>query len=178
MIVWAADHDRGNNDHTEIQIDVGPEDIHIHRWYDKDTLNRDIAILKLPEALPIGDRDSSRAFKVRGRKKTQYFFIKSYATPVKADYACLPTPGQVIESGTRCWTAGWGERSDGRYPGDLREVDLNIFSDEECDSILTEGPEKLSPFDWTVYSIKICAGSLQVVILTTLVHFRTIHPSS
>ena len=63
VIVTAADHDRNNEDHTEIEIES--ESIHLHPgWEDFD--NRfDIAIVKLAEALPIGDRDSNRAFKVR-----------------------------------------------------------------------------------------------------------------
>ena len=69
VIVTAGDHDWINEDHTEIVIES--ESVHLHPGYVNSGLRRDIAIVKLAEALPIGDRDSNRAFKVRGRKKKQ-----------------------------------------------------------------------------------------------------------
>ena len=87
----------------------------------------------------------------------------------KVDYACLPTIDQVIDSGTRCWVAGWGKRSNHVRPGDLREVDLTIFSDEECKSKLdTSQTEKKSKLGWyndEVFDMMMCAGS-QVGIFT------------
>ena len=67
MYVTAADHDKDSDDHTEIRI--VSESIHLHPGYVNSGLRRDVAIVKLSEALPIGDRGSNRAFKVRGRTK-------------------------------------------------------------------------------------------------------------
>ena len=87
----------------------------------------------------------------------------------KVDYACLPTIDQVIESGTRCWVAGWGRRSNNVSPEDLREADLTIFSDEECKSKLdTNSQIQQSKVDWykdEVFDMMMCAGG-QVGILT------------
>ena len=68
VYVTAAEHDKDSDDHTEIRI--VSESIHLHPGYVNSGLRRDVAIVKLAEALPIGDRGSNRAFKVRGRKKS------------------------------------------------------------------------------------------------------------
>lgn len=110
VIVTAADHDRVHNDWSEIEMDVERKDIRIHPHYNDYTFDHDIAILKLPEALPI---DWERDWNV--------------------DYACIPEIGQVIPAGTRCWVAGWGTKSEGGdAPFDMREVNVDMYSDEQC----------------------------------------------
>ena len=134
VIVVAADHDRINNDRTEIRIDVSASGIHIHPK--RDRVAHDLAIIRLIDALPIGGRDT-----------------------YKIDYACLPAEGQVIEPGTKCWAAGWGLRNEGRQPQDLREVDLNVYSDEECNSKLD-----MIFYKENTYDIMMCAGNDKVGI--------------
>ena len=137
VIVHAADHDRVNDDRTEVEIDVERKDIHMHPYYDRDTVEHDVAILKLPEALPIGSRDSSSTFKI--------------------DYACLPELGDIPKHGTRCWAAGWGDKSEGgKAPQDLREVELEIFSDSQCARRLVDSTISFMFFP----EFEICAGDI------------------
>ena len=82
----------------------------MHSGYNDMTFERDMCILKL--------------------RNDESFGISSNS---EIDYACLPEPNQEIEPGTKCWTAGWGTLSSGgSLPDKLREVDLQIMSDEQC----------------------------------------------
>ena len=94
------------------------KDIRIHPHYNDRTMEHDIAILKLPEPLPIMGRNSENTWDV--------------------DYACLPEIGQVVPEVTKCWAAGWGSKTyTESSPYDLREVNLDMFSDETCLNKLT-----------------------------------------
>ena len=82
----------------------------MHSFYDPATFANDVCILKL---------------------KADESFNTGADNDI--DYACLPEPGQEIAAGTKCWTAGWGTLSSGgSLPDNLREVDLQIMSDQQC----------------------------------------------
>ena len=46
--------------------------------------------------------------------------------------ACLPPDKQHPAHETRCWTAGWGKKGDGKVATILQEVDVEIIDDETC----------------------------------------------
>lgn len=46
--------------------------------------------------------------------------------------ACLPPKGWHPETNTRCWAAGWGRMEKYKPTTVLREVNLNIISDQRC----------------------------------------------
>ena len=53
--------------------------------------------------------------------------------------ACLPAVGSHPTHGTRCWAAGWGRKTNRQIASVLQEVDLNIISDEVCDTTANKG---------------------------------------
>ena len=121
--MYFGDHDSVRHDSSQIELESLKEsnEIFIHPWYNDDETEHDVAIIKLPEALDIGSRDSTTAHKI--------------------DYACLPTRDQVIRPGTKCWIAGWGQRSEENedLPQDIREAEVSMFSDLQCGSKLGFG---------------------------------------
>jgi len=69
----------------------------------------------------------------------------------KADAVCLPNAGDEPAHGTRCWSAGWGLMQEGRSPAiELQEVDLQIYSHEECEKTQNSG--------YLIESAHLCAG--------------------
>merc|ERR1712210_340214 len=60
-----------------------------------------------------------------------------------SDAVCLPSPGFEPAHGTRCWSAGWGLMTSphgGREMAEkLQEVDLQIYSHEECEKTQNSG---------------------------------------
>lgn len=71
-----------------------------------------------------------------------------------SDAVCLPSAGFEPAHGTRCWSAGWGLMTSphgGREMAEkLQEVDLQIFSHEECEKTQNSG--------YLVESAHLCAG--------------------
>lgn len=70
--------------------------IHLHHYYDDESQDYDLALLKL-------DRQSSA-------------LLSGHARP-----ACLPPPTHQLEPGLLCWVTGWGAlREGGELAGDVR----------------------------------------------------------
>lgn len=62
--------------------------IHLHHYYDDESHDYDLALLKL-------DRPA-------------YALLTGYARP-----ACLPPPTHQLEPGLLCWVTGWGTQQEG-----------------------------------------------------------------
>ncbi|XP_034034844.1 transmembrane protease serine 2 [Thalassophryne amazonica] len=78
----------------------------IHENFDRNTLNNDIALLKLAKALTFTEK------------------IK----PV-----CLPNVGVDLSAGKQAWITGWGTiYSSGTKPNTLNQAQVTIYSREEC----------------------------------------------
>ncbi|XP_056264628.1 transmembrane protease serine 6 [Pseudoliparis swirei] len=87
--------------------------IHLHQYYDAESHDYDLALLKLerPAAAP----------------------PTGHARP-----ACLPPPTHRLEPGLLCWVTGWGAlREGGRTSTVLQKVDVRLVSEEAC--VLTYG---------------------------------------
>ncbi|XP_068247346.1 inactive CLIP domain-containing serine protease A8-like [Palaemon carinicauda] len=61
--------------------------------------------------------------------------------PVKFQYhvntACLPTPGQSLQPGTRCFATGWGKNAfEGNYQTTLKKVDVPFIEHGYCQNLL------------------------------------------
>uniref|UniRef100_A0A3Q0R711 Peptidase S1 domain-containing protein n=1 Tax=Amphilophus citrinellus TaxID=61819 RepID=A0A3Q0R711_AMPCI len=80
--------------------------IHLHLYYDDESHDYDLALLKL-------DRPASA-------------LLAGHARP-----ACLPPPTHQLEPGLLCWVTGWGTLQEG---GDnvLQKVDVRLVSEESC----------------------------------------------
>ena len=58
--------------------------------------------------------------------------IVNFRSNSLAAAACLPPDNQHPAHETRCWTAGWGKKGDGKVATILQEVDVEIIDDETC----------------------------------------------
>ncbi|XP_015124179.1 phenoloxidase-activating factor 2 [Diachasma alloeum] len=93
-------------------VEFRPLSIGIHPNFKADTLQNDVAVIRLNGMAPI-------------------------ATAPNINTACLPTA--MIATGTRCWVSGWGKNSfgsDGRYQALLKEVDVPIVDQGSCETRL------------------------------------------
>lgn len=82
--------------------------IHLHHYYDDESHDYDLALLKL-------DRAASAV-------------LAGHARP-----ACLPPPTHQLEPGLLCWVTGWGAlREGGRASNILQKVDVRLVSEEAC----------------------------------------------
>ncbi|AWP05217.1 hypothetical protein SMAX5B_011328 [Scophthalmus maximus] len=82
--------------------------IHLHQYYDDESHDYDLALLKL-------ERPASA-------------LQAGHARP-----ACLPPPSHQLEPGRLCWVTGWGAlREGGRASNVLQKVDVRLVSEEEC----------------------------------------------
>uniref|UniRef100_A0A665T3S9 Peptidase S1 domain-containing protein n=1 Tax=Echeneis naucrates TaxID=173247 RepID=A0A665T3S9_ECHNA len=82
--------------------------IHIHQYYDDESHDYDLALLKL-------DRPASMQ-------------LAGHARP-----ACLPPPTHQLDPGLLCWVTGWGAlREGGRSSNVLQKVDVHLVSEEAC----------------------------------------------
>ncbi|XP_041789856.1 transmembrane protease serine 6 [Chelmon rostratus] len=82
--------------------------IQIHQYYDEDTQDYDLALLKL-------DRSASMV-------------LAGHARP-----ACLPPPTHQLEPDLLCWVTGWGAlREGGSSSNVLQKVDVRLVSEEAC----------------------------------------------
>lgn len=75
--------------------------IHLHQYYDDDTHDYDLALLKL-------DRPARAV-------------LAGHARP-----ACLPPPTHQLEPDLLCWVTGWGSLQEGGEKGD-KEMKLFLF---------------------------------------------------
>ncbi|XP_043468773.1 trypsin-3-like [Leptopilina heterotoma] len=83
----------------------------VHGYFNRNTLQNDIAIIQIDRAIP-------------------------FANYVSINSACLPT--SMPATGTRCWTAGWGVSSfnNGQYQNPMRHVEVPIVSQATCEASL------------------------------------------
>ncbi|KAF3687986.1 Transmembrane protease serine 6 [Channa argus] len=84
------------------------QQIHLHQYYDNDSHDYDLALLKL-------DRPASA-------------MLAGHARP-----ACLPPPTHQLEPGLLCWVTGWGTLNEGGTASNvLQKVDVRLVSEEAC----------------------------------------------
>ncbi|XP_037546491.1 transmembrane protease serine 6 [Nematolebias whitei] len=84
------------------------QQIHLHQYYDDESHDYDLALLKL-------DRPA-------------YTPLTGHARP-----ACLPPPTHQLEPGLLCWVTGWGAlREGGSASNVLQKVDVRLVSEEDC----------------------------------------------
>ncbi|KAM6940279.1 transmembrane protease serine 6 [Xenentodon cancila] len=82
--------------------------IHLHHYYDDESHDYDLALLKL-------DRPASA-------------LLSGHARP-----ACLPPPTHQLDPGLLCWVTGWGAlREGGSTSNVLQKVDVRLVSEESC----------------------------------------------
>ncbi|XP_042564390.1 transmembrane protease serine 13b isoform X1 [Clupea harengus] len=93
----------------ELQMSYRVEKIVLHKDYDANSNNNDIALLKLSR--PVASSNTIQ--------------------PV-----CLPAFGQTVLPGTTCWTTGFGTTTQGGVSGSrgLMEVSVDIISSRACNS--------------------------------------------
>ncbi|TNM85352.1 hypothetical protein fugu_007623 [Takifugu bimaculatus] len=84
------------------------QQIHLHHYYDGETNDYDLALLKLDRTAPA----------VRA----------GHAWP-----ACLPPPTHQLEPDLLCWVTGWGSLQEGgKVSNVLQKVDVRLVSEEAC----------------------------------------------
>ncbi|XP_063059639.1 transmembrane protease serine 13b [Engraulis encrasicolus] len=83
------------------------EKIILHKDYDSDSNDHDIALLKL---------------------------TRSVAPSSTVQPVCLPSYNQIFPSGTKCWTTGFGTTYHGQTSGSrsLMQVDVDLISTADC----------------------------------------------
>ncbi|XP_028253490.1 transmembrane protease serine 6 isoform X2 [Parambassis ranga] len=82
--------------------------IHLHQFYDDESHDYDLALLKL-------DRPASAV-------------LAGHARP-----ACLPPPTHQLEPGLLCWVTGWGALHEGGTTSNvLQKVDVRLVSEAAC----------------------------------------------
>uniref|UniRef100_H3DNB5 Transmembrane serine protease 6 n=1 Tax=Tetraodon nigroviridis TaxID=99883 RepID=H3DNB5_TETNG len=84
------------------------QQIHLHPYYDDDSHDYDLALLKLER--PAGA------------------VLAGHARP-----ACLPPPTHQLEPDLLCWVTGWGSLQEGgRASNVLQKVDVRLVSEDAC----------------------------------------------
>ncbi|XP_043971515.1 transmembrane protease serine 6 isoform X2 [Gambusia affinis] len=84
------------------------QQIHLHQYYDSESHDYDLALLKL-------DRPA-------------YALLTGHARP-----ACLPPATHQLEPGLLCWVTGWGAQQEGGNANNvLQKVDVRLVSEEAC----------------------------------------------
>ncbi|KAA0188498.1 hypothetical protein HAZT_HAZT009107 [Hyalella azteca] len=105
MVVHLRDHDLSNPSETNL-VERYAKTIHIHKHYDRPTIQNDIAIIHLNKTVPISSR----------------------LLPV-----CLPSSAKLKYGNEEAIATGWGATSTG---GDttntLQEVKVSVFSRKDC----------------------------------------------
>ncbi|XP_030591238.1 transmembrane protease serine 6 [Archocentrus centrarchus] len=82
--------------------------IHLHLYYDDESHDYDLALLKLDRPAPA--------------------LLAGHARP-----ACLPPPTHQLEPGLLCWVTGWGTLQEGGTASNvLQKVDVRLVSEESC----------------------------------------------
>jgi hypothetical protein len=131
--VTIGQHNKLNDDAG--QLTFNPEEVIMHPNYNSRLIENDLCILKF---------NSDGDINLRAHN---------------SDAVCLPSAGDTPAHGTRCWAAGWGLKlseiqQDGKVSmepaRELQEVDLQIYSHEECER--TENSGYLTEF------AHLCAG--------------------
>lgn len=124
---WDVNHDVEFYPYVERDV----ISVHIHPEYYAGTLDNDLAIVKLSQPVEIGKVPHITA-------------------------ACLPDKYSDF-TGARCWTTGWGKDSwdYGKYQNILKEVDVPIIGDAQCQAQLRQ--TRLG-YSYTLNPGFICAG--------------------
>ncbi|MEN2498452.1 MAG: Serine protease 27 [Marteilia pararefringens] len=104
--VSVGDHDLSED--TPNDEIIGVEQIVIHPDYDQSTYAGDVALIKLDKDLKYN------------------LFVSKICLPQSAE--------QVPPAGTKCYATGWGTTLSGDISFTLKEVELSIFSYDECTS--------------------------------------------
>ncbi|XP_051892507.1 coagulation factor XI-like isoform X2 [Pristis pectinata] len=84
------------------------EKIIIHENYNSETMDCDIALLKLKQAIVFND----------------------YQMPI-----CLPTSEEQVPLGSQCWITGWGKAETGQISQILLKANVPVIDDERCRSV-------------------------------------------
>ncbi|MBN3309948.1 TMPS6 protease, partial [Amia calva] len=88
------------------QASYAVQEIRTHRYYDDETHDYDLALLRLDRAV---------------------------APPTAARPACLPPPSHHLEPGLLCWVTGWGAQKEGGPNSNvLQKVDVRLISQDIC----------------------------------------------
>ncbi|XP_033210972.1 coagulation factor X isoform X3 [Belonocnema kinseyi] len=111
LFVRIGEHDLTVKEGTELELRV--DSMMIHPEYDADTVDNDVALLRLPVTLT---PSSSRGI------------------------ACLPTPNQPLPTNQRCTIIGWGKsRPDDDFGTDvLHEAEIPIVSTQMCRDVYVD----------------------------------------
>ncbi|XP_012286595.1 trypsin [Orussus abietinus] len=109
-----------------------PIRVFVHPNFNRQNLQNDVAVIRLNAAVPI-------------------------STSPHINTACLPTT--QVAAQTRCWVTGWGKNAfgpSGSYQSILREVDVPILSQSDCEVRLRS--TRLGQFFSLDTNSFICAG--------------------
>ncbi|KAM6972405.1 transmembrane protease serine 6 [Aplochiton taeniatus] len=94
------------NRSSSMEEAIRVQQIHLHRYYDDESHDYDLALLRL-------ERPVAQA---------------TLAHPV-----CLPSPTHQLEPGLLCWVSGWGALREGGSPSNvLQKVDVRLVSEDAC----------------------------------------------
>ncbi|BES99715.1 Trypsin [Nesidiocoris tenuis] len=106
MYVTIGEHNLAVKDENEVRLRVRKSVIHPD--YDPDTVNNDVALLKLPRVSSMVD--------------------------LQARVVCLPRPWQALPTRQLCTILGWGKRGNGDSSGTdiLQEAQVPIVSSQAC----------------------------------------------
>lgn len=104
--VRIGEYDLVEHDGTEMDFQV--EEVFVHPDYDPETVDNDVALLRLPEAIKLGHQG------IR--------------------LACLPQPGQSLPITQKCTIIGWGKERSSHVFGTevLHEAEVPIVKTSAC----------------------------------------------
>lgn len=77
-----------------------------------------------------------------------------------AQPACLPKPDAIVPSGTWCWAVGWGKTKGTGAEGKLKQVKVQVKSEEECKKTHSEGTATENMVWSLSKEFVICAGGV------------------
>lgn len=105
LYVRIGEYDLVEDDGTEIDFRV--EEVFVHPDYDPETVDNDVALLRLPEAIKLGQG---------------------------AGLACLPKPSQSLPLTQKCTIIGWGKERSSHVFGTevLHEAEVPIVKTSTC----------------------------------------------
>ncbi|XP_045035271.1 venom prothrombin activator nigrarin-D [Daphnia magna] len=104
--VRIGEYDLVEHDGTEMDFQV--EEVFVHPDYDPETVDNDVALLRLPEAIKLGHQGMR--------------------------LACLPQPGQSLPITQKCTIIGWGKERSSHVFGTevLHEAEVPIVKTSAC----------------------------------------------
>lgn len=89
--------------------------------------------------------------------------IQLAAPPSDPDTATIRLPSvsaepRIAAAGTQAIVIGWGRLQDGRFPIDLRQVQLSLFDRQECNSLVSGPPKPGVVVQGDITENMICSG--------------------